>query len=59
MIQVIGVMGGFYILTRMIQILETGETKAIKGFAAVGVLVTIVCMILLFTLGTEIMKYMQ
>lgn len=59
MIQVIGVLIGYYILTKMVQLLHTGETSGIKGFAAAGIIISIVCIILMFTLGTEIMKYMK
>lgn len=59
MVQVIGIMVGYYILTRMVEILNTGSTGGTKGFAAVGILITIVCMILILVQGAEMMKYLQ
>ncbi len=51
MIQFIGLMVGFYILVRMIQIVDEGKTTAVKGFATAGILITLFFLVMIFGSG--------
>ena len=54
MLPTIGIMIGFYILTRMIEILGTKEKgTGLKIFAVITVLVTLISMASLFTEGSK------
>ena len=59
MIQFIGLMIGFYILVRMIEIKSTGITNTVKGFAVAGIFITVFFMLMIIASGSEMMKYLQ
>ena len=53
MIQAIGIMIGFYIITRMLQISGKKDTvTSAKVFAAITAIVTILCLITIVLTGT-------
>lgn len=45
MIQLIGLMVGFYIFVRYLEIYQHNKTKSLQGFSILGIFVTIILMI--------------
>jgi len=55
MIQFIGLMVGYYILTKMVRMLFTpSEQNVTKAFAAIGILVTLFFMLGIITSGVNL-----